>query len=316
VEPNRLRDQSTPNISGTGEAVPAALRPPESNSLSAHPASKGTIATAPVIVRRYVDDGPGETSFQADYRAFTGNGYDLRSVIRTPGSRETIVSVASLVDELVKGVGLPSVADRFRGHIVATFDLLPATALPPAIVNSSSTERVAAHEPKAESSSIGGEEARRMRSHWTARASEPTPSGQRIGWLAVGIAACAVILLAAYLAISESGGDPSDPGWADIAFGIGPLFAIAAAFVIGLVLDVVAAMELLDLTVSRAAWAMVVGLVGAPVVYLAVLLNAPFGIEDSTREQAFMIFMVPAICGMSLTLIPALVLSKWSRGRG
>jgi hypothetical protein len=59
----------------------------------------------------------------------------------------------------------------------------------------------------------------------------------------------------------------------------------------------------------EASRAMVVGLVGGPIVYLAVLIAAASALDSahSTRVEALVAFMFPAICGIGMTLIPALV---------
>lgn len=166
------------------------------------------------------------------------------------------------------------------------------------------------------------EESRRLSASWAAaRATSkppPSPSRRRIGRIAVAISAFALIALCAAL-VSDSliggVGDPKDGGWADIAFVISPFLAIACAFVVGLVLVVVAAFRLIDLTVRQAGGAMLVGMIVAPVLYVLALIVSASALDavQSVRVMAAFVAIWPAICGIGVTLISALVLHR--RGR-
>ena len=153
------------------------------------------------------------------------------------------------------------------------------------------------------------EEARRLRASWLVPSSEASKPRRRIGWLAVGIAVGAVMLLAVRLAADTSDVDPGDPGWGDIAFFVSPFLAIAAAIVIGLVLVFVAALRLVGLTAGRAGRAVVIGLVGGPLIYLAVLIASAAAVDETHSSQvlAFMTLVFPVICGIGVTLAAALV---------
>ena len=133
----------------------------------------------------------------------------------------------------------------------------------------------------------------------------------------MAIAVGAVILFAVWLASDTRDIDPSDPGWADIAFFVSPILAFAAAFVIGLVLIVVSLLRLIDLRPARAAGAMVVGLIGAPIIYIVVLILAASALDgvQSSAVLACVTFVVPAICGTTVTLIAALIAAFVGRRR-
>jgi len=169
-------------------------------------------------------------------------------------------------------------------------------------------------EPEAELTPIAAE-AQRLRASWRDPSLDPSPEGptprRRIGWLAVSIAVGAVILVATWLAAdaSSGSGDPHDPGWADIAFFVSPFIAIAAAVVVGLVLVVVAAMRLVGVTAGRAWKALLVGFVGGPVIYLAVLIAGASALDtvESTRVLGLFTCVFPVLCGIGVTLIAALV---------
>jgi hypothetical protein len=183
-------------------------------------------------------------------------------------------------------------------------------------------------EPEAQPRPIA-EEARRLRASWLDPPPDAPYPSRRIGWAAVGIAVGAVMLLAVRLMPVLSDVDPGDPGWGDIMVFVSPFFAIAAAFVVGLVLVVVSAKQLVGLTAGRAGRATMIGLIGGPLVYLAVLLvsasaigtaagfagaiGSAAGIDSaftvdgalSSPVLAFMTFVLPVICGIVVTLFAA-----------
>jgi hypothetical protein len=167
-------------------------------------------------------------------------------------------------------------------------------------------------EPEAELIPIA-EEAQRLRASWRQSSVEPSPltptPPRRIGWLAVWITAGTVMLLAFWLAADSTGGDPHDPGWADIAFFISPILAIAAATAVGLVLVFVAGMRLIGVKVGRAGKALAFGFVGGPVIYLVVLIAGASALDkaESTVVLALFVCVFPALCGIGATLIAAVV---------
>jgi len=120
------------------------------------------------------------------------------------------------------------------------------------------------------------------------------------------------MLPAVRTAVYTSDIDPHDGGWADIAFFVSPFFAIAGAAVIGIVLIVVAATGLIGLPVRAAGGALVIGLIGAPVIYVAVLL-ATASAQDAARSSvvlAVMTYVFPVVCGIGATLIAAFILGR------
>jgi hypothetical protein len=128
----------------------------------------------------------------------------------------------------------------------------------------------------------------------------------------VAIGVSALTVFAAYVASSQAVGDPSDPGVADIAFFISPIFAAGAAMVTGLLLVSVALLRLVDLTVGDAVLALGIGIFGGPLLYLIVLIASASALDaaKSIEVYAFVSFMVPVLCGIGVTLISALVRRK------
>jgi hypothetical protein len=176
---------------------------------------------------------------------------------------------------------------------------------------------IAVDKPEAGSSPLA-EEARRLHDSWRHPSPEAPYPDRRIGWLAVGIAAAAVVLFVVLQTPATFDYDPSDPGLGQILGVISPLFAFAAAFVVGLVIVVVAAFRLIGLTVRRAGRAMLVGLVGGPFAYLAVLMaSAPFvdAVDEALAQRVlgFLTFLCPVICGIGVTLIAAVLALRPAR---
>jgi len=131
-----------------------------------------------------------------------------------------------------------------------------------------------------------------------------------VGWWVVAIAVGAVLLLAMWLAGDTSEIDPNDPGWGDIAFFVSPVLAFAAAFVIGLVLMVVAWLGLIDLTARIAGRAMLVGLISGPIIYFVIMVITVVALDESVPTSttwAFLTLVVPTICGTGVTVIAALI---------
>ena len=140
------------------------------------------------------------------------------------------------------------------------------------------------------------------------RPAESAPPS-RVGRWAIVITAAAILLLAGWLAIDSMGDDPNDPGWVDVALFVSPILAAAAAFVMGLVLIIVAAAKLVRVTVGRTGLALVVGLVGAPILYfvIAIVIAFVIGIDTvpTSFEWAVVTCIVPALCGTGVTLAAA-----------
>ena len=91
---------------------------------------------------------------------------------------------------------------------------------------------------------------------------------RRAGWLIVALGAIALGVLGAYLVNESAGIDPTDPGWAEVAWIISPILAAGASLAIGILLMLVAAFSLIDVALSRAAKATGVGCGRFPVLYL------------------------------------------------
>ena len=117
------------------------------------------------------------------------------------------------------------------------------------------------------------------------------------------------MLLSVSLAMSEADGDPNDPGWADIAFVVSPMLAALAGLMTGLMLAAMAALRLVNLSVARARRALKVGIVGGPIIYLAVLIAGTSALDaaQSADALAFVSFVVPTLCGIGTTVVAALV---------
>ena len=176
---------------------------------------------------------------------------------------------------------------------------------------------IAVDDPEAQPTPMA-EEARRLRASWLDPSPEAPHPSRRIGWLVVGIAALAVVLFVDLRTPDTLDVDPSDPGWGDVLVVISPFFALAAAFVVGLVVVLVAAFRLIGLTVRRAGRAMLLGLLGGPVAYFAVLMaSAPLvgalGGAPQQRVLGFLTFLCPVICGIVVTLIAAVLALRPAR---
>jgi hypothetical protein len=109
--------------------------------------------------------------------------------------------------------------------------------------------------------------------------------------------------------MGEAEGDPNDPGWGDIAFFVSPMLAALIGLLTGLMLALVAALRLVNVSLARARRALVVGMIGGPIIYLAVLIAVMAALDaaQSVSALAFVSFVVPALCGVGTTLVAALV---------
>jgi hypothetical protein len=121
---------------------------------------------------------------------------------------------------------------------------------------------------------------------------------RRVGWLIVAFGAISLGVLGAYLGIEFEGIDPSDPGWAEVAWIVGPILAAGGSLVIGVVLMMVAALRLIDVALSRAAKATGLGCIGAPIVYLSCLLllaNSLDSLDANGAWQALAPLLISAL---------------------
>ena len=140
-------------------------------------------------------------------------------------------------------------------------------------------------------------------SYWTVPPPDPAPTGRRIGWLVVGLGAVAIVSLGAYLAFSGPPIDPNDPGSADVAFFVSPFIAVLAAMAISALLWVVGSLRLADITAHRASRALVAGVLLGPLTYWALLLVMTSA--QSGRLDGFVSFVVPTACGIGVTMATA-----------
>ena len=80
----------------------------------------------------------------------------------------------------------------------------------------------------------------------------------------MAVTVAVLCLFGAYLTVvSVAGADPNDPGLVQVALFGSPFLAAAAAFVTGLMLTILGALRLVELTLARALVALVLGLVGS-----------------------------------------------------
>ena len=130
----------------------------------------------------------------------------------------------------------------------------------------------------------------------------------------MAVTVAVLCLFGAYLTVvSVAGADPNDPGLVQVALFGSPFLAAAAAFVTGLMLTILGALRLVELTLARALVALVLGLVGAPIGYLVVFVvtwtllgNVPLGVF------AVLCFMLPVVCGIGSTLIATTLVRRIS----
>ena len=147
------------------------------------------------------------------------------------------------------------------------------------------------------------------------------PSDRRIGWVAVAIAVGVLLAISVFglIWIVRDWGDTSgyDSEWWAYPAIIGLFLACAAAFVVGIVVVVVAAVRLIRLTLGDAVRAMVIGFFGGPAVYYIAVTIAfaivgdrlPVGGELLPVLAGLMMFVLPVICGSGVTLTVAVRLS-------
>jgi len=130
---------------------------------------------------------------------------------------------------------------------------------------------------------------------------------ERTGWRVFKVGIAAQLLLASFVAVlaATDGGDPSDFPGELMLMGL-VFFAPGAAFLTALLLAVLAGSQ------GRACpptadptRALVLGIIGGPLAYLALFLACASLLDDarSVPLDAFFAFVVPALCGIGLTLL-------------
>jgi hypothetical protein len=141
--------------------------------------------------------------------------------------------------------------------------------------------------------------------------SEPVGVGPSRGARVVGLGLMAVAvglvaIATAALTLPEfPAQDTSDPGWGEIGFVVSPFLAAISAFVVGLSLVIAAAIHGVRLRIRDATVVAVVGIIGGPIVYLllAITLGSVPAIAESSLFLPLLVFTLPSICGVGITLL-------------
>jgi hypothetical protein len=137
----------------------------------------------------------------------------------------------------------------------------------------------------------------------------PTPLiSAQTGWRVFKVGIAAQLLIAGVFVVlaAVDGPDPNDGGWADLAFFGGPFLAAGAAFLTAILLAVLAGSQgRARPPAADSGRAFVLGFIGGPLVYLALLMACASLLDDarSVPLYAFFISVVPILCGIGFTLL-------------
>ena len=128
----------------------------------------------------------------------------------------------------------------------------------------------------------------------------------RAGWLVVAVGVVALGAAGVFLMAQALTVDPSDPGFAEVAWVLSPLLAGGASVAMGIVLMVVAAFRLIDVALSRAAKATGLGCVVSPIAYVFCLLTFATALgslySDISWLPALFIGALPIVVGVAIVL--------------
>lgn len=110
-------------------------------------------------------------------------------------------------------------------------------------------------------------------------------SDRAVGWLIVIGLATAAVVAAGRLAAQEPV-DIAGPGMRSVAFVISPIIALGAAWATVLVVGMLAALHLLAFRLGELGWTLATAVIGAPVLYLGVLLVISPLLEQNPASPA------------------------------